>query len=734
MATLILTTVGTVLGGPIGGAIGALAGQAVDATIFKPKGREGPRLTDLHVQTSRYGNSIPRVFGTMRVAGTVIWATDLQENSGTSGGGKGQPSVTSYSYSASFAVALSARRIVRVGRIWADGNLLRGAAGDFKTALGAMRVHDGAPGQSVDPLIAADQGTERTPAFGDLAYVVFEDLQLADFGNRIPSLTFELVADSQGISISAMASELMARSVGYVGSGTEPVPLGYSIDGANGQAAFAPLIDAYGLAWRAANKAIDLVDAASTGRNLARDQALRTADDRVIDPNVETRAAIETIPARLSVRHYDPARDYQVGLQSAGRPGPGDRSDELDLPALLSADDARAIAGRKLGAALRSRRGFAGAYDWRALDLLPGDVVTLDEVGGAWQLQSLEWSDMVPRLHLLAHGPAGSGSAGAGDSGRAVLQPDRAQGPTILSFVELPASDGALPTTPQLFAAATGADAGWRRAALFRYDEALGKADPIGSTAARAVSGTSVTALGDGAPWTIDGRNSVDITLDNDADMLLAADDEALMQGANLCALGDELLQFGAVQALANRHFRLSRLLRGWHGSEWAMSGHQTGERFVLIEADRLRQVPALLTDLGATIELRASGVGDETPAEASRQVDGRAVLPPAPVGGEVVAQSNGDLLVRWVRRSRQGWQWADQGDVPIGEEREAYAITVLTGAQTLRSVEVSVSTWTYVAADVAADRAAAGSASISIDIRQIGTYGAGWPLSQSLP
>ena len=80
MATLILTTVGTVLGGPIGGAIGALAGRAVDATIFKPKGREGPRLTDLHVQTSRYGNSVPRVFGTMRVAGTVIWATDVQES------------------------------------------------------------------------------------------------------------------------------------------------------------------------------------------------------------------------------------------------------------------------------------------------------------------------------------------------------------------------------------------------------------------------------------------------------------------------------------------------------------------------------------------------------------------------------------------------------------------------------------------------------------------------------
>ncbi len=84
MATLVFTVIGMALGGPIGGAIGALAGQALDAQIFKPKGRTGPRLADLDVQTSRYGAQVPRIFGRMRVAGTVIWATDLRESSSTS--------------------------------------------------------------------------------------------------------------------------------------------------------------------------------------------------------------------------------------------------------------------------------------------------------------------------------------------------------------------------------------------------------------------------------------------------------------------------------------------------------------------------------------------------------------------------------------------------------------------------------------------------------------------------
>lgn len=198
MATIVLSALGTVFGGPVGGALGALFGRQLDRAIVGTPSREGPRLKELAVTTSSYGTPIARQHGKVRAGGTLIWATELAESS-ESTGGKGQPTLTTYAYSASFAVALSSRPIHGIGRIWADGNLLRGAAGDLKTG-GAMRVYDGHGDQPVDPLIASDKGA-LCPAFRNIAYVVFEDLQLADFGNRIPALTFEIVADEGPIAL-----------------------------------------------------------------------------------------------------------------------------------------------------------------------------------------------------------------------------------------------------------------------------------------------------------------------------------------------------------------------------------------------------------------------------------------------------------------------------------------------------------------------------------------------------
>mgnify|MGYP000999443227 CR=1 FL=1 len=181
------------IGGALGQAAGAALGAAVDQRLFgEAHRRQGARLTDLHVQTSSEGASIPALYGRVRIAGQVIWAARFKERVETTtsgGGGKGGgPRVrnTAYRYSMSFAVGLCEGEVARIGRAWANGE-------PFDLSQCAWRLHRGSEDQAPDALIEAIEGAAHAPAYRGLAYIVFEDLPLERFGNVMPQLSFEVV-------------------------------------------------------------------------------------------------------------------------------------------------------------------------------------------------------------------------------------------------------------------------------------------------------------------------------------------------------------------------------------------------------------------------------------------------------------------------------------------------------------------------------------------------------------
>lgn len=195
MATYVLSAVGTYIGGPIGGHIGAFIGSQIDnyvvSSLLSPtQKREGPRLSGLQVQASTEGAPLPEIAGGLRLAGQIIWATKLKEVATTEKqGGKGSPAgkvqTTNYSYFANFAVALCEGVIDSIGRIWADGKPLERAGI-------TMRVYRGTADQEPDSLIEGIEGAGKAPAYRGTAYVVFDNMPLEAFGNRLPQLTFEV--------------------------------------------------------------------------------------------------------------------------------------------------------------------------------------------------------------------------------------------------------------------------------------------------------------------------------------------------------------------------------------------------------------------------------------------------------------------------------------------------------------------------------------------------------------
>jgi Gene Transfer Agent (GTA)-like protein/putative tail protein len=231
MATVVFQYAGSALGGLLGGPIGmmigraagALAGSLIDSRLFATQGRDvkGPRLDDLRVMSSSEGAPIPVMWGRARLSGQVIWATDIEEDITTTEqdtGGKGGDTgseITEYSYFANFAVGLCQGEISALGRVWADGK-------DLDLSRITWRLYTGSETQTPDSLIIAHQGSADAPAYRGLAYVVFERLPLAKFGNRIPQLSFEIIRRSDGVEdlIKAVAIIPGATEFGY---DTQPI-------------------------------------------------------------------------------------------------------------------------------------------------------------------------------------------------------------------------------------------------------------------------------------------------------------------------------------------------------------------------------------------------------------------------------------------------------------------------------------------------------------------------------
>lgn len=711
MATLVLSTVGQLIGSPLGGAVGALIGQRIDGELFKPRGREGPRLTDLALQTSSYGSQTPRVFGTMRVAGNVIWSTDLIESRSTSRH-KGQPSSTTYSYSASFAVLLSGRAVQGVGRIWADGNLLRGSAGDFKTST-RFRLHLGGEDQPPDPLIASIEGAEATPAHRGCAYAVFENMQLADFGNRIPSLTFELIADPGPVGAGAIVAALAGGAI--ADSGVTATLDGFSAYGASAREIAGLLALASGARFVPVGEALTMTDAAGP--------IVAVADDAFAAPGVQaatrrTLTAIERAPKTLALAYYDAARDYQTGVQQTRRPGAGTRDERVDMPAVLSAPAAKALAETLLRRAERERERRTIALPADAAGIAPGTLVAVTGESGAWRVTEAALEAMVTTLTCVRVTPPGPMASAS--PGRALAAPDLVAGTTILHVAELPALGDSPNTAPRLSVMANGSDAGWRRATiLYSLDDGASWRDG-GASAGPAVVGTITTVPGTAPAPLIDRLNVIEVELAR-ADMVLGdADDAALDHGANLALIGDELLQFGRAEQIGDARWRLSLLWRGRRGSEAAIGAQAVGGRFVLLTADSVAAIDLPVAAIGSTVSVLASGIGDTAgPVASDCAILGGSVRPPSPAQVRLETL-DGTPTLSWGRRSRAGFRWIDGGDVPLVEESEAYRVTITPLVGGVRDV-------TTAERGCALDPGEAVSGTV-VEIRQIGTFGESLP------
>jgi hypothetical protein len=749
-----VAAVGTATTALTAAAIGIQVGSALFPGLVSPKQVIG-KINETQIQGASQGASIATVFGNeSRIAGNIIYASGLKERKRTSGGVK-RPRTETNSYSSTFVVLICKGPVLKLRKIFANSTLIYDDTGsslvlDKGINPDNLRVYLGTETQDRDPALFAIFG-ESCPAYRGQHIAVFEDFDTNPYGQTYPNLTFEVDAGACNLKLLCEAISEMSglNSSQYDFSDLESIAVrGYVIDGRTElRSIFEDLARVYLVDFSEFDGKIVGVKRGGSASLTISWNDLGTGIGSTQSPRWQcTRKQEVDLAGEYSLTYVSRDNNFEKIPQTATRPTRSSQQQRaFSTLAILSNNEARQIAYSNLFADWMARTTHQAALGSKWLRLVPGMPVLLDANGLEKRV----------RLTSITYEGASTISFSAVED-EASVYTQSVLGGTVVTDTETvnigseiiarifdipwPTGSGFTPRKSgsydqvDLFyfvAASDGNSTVWGE--LLDTVSTFGLGRPLlRKNAWSDYIGIARNALGASSEYVIDRTNTFEV--DMVFGELESVSLDALAFGANLAVLGQEIIQFQSAVLIAPKRYRISGIMRGVFGSEWAIPSHAIGDTFVLL---RTADGQDLVTQ---TINLQgAFGVASYTDlynysggdfsldhrfVDATRDYSGGLPTPVttvltsnsrkpwAPV--HLTSERNFDDSVdmSWTRRSRERSFYLDLTP-SLGESLERYDIEILhpTTEAVLRSFnDVTLASLTYSSANQVTDLGAVGS------------------------
>ena len=611
MASLILGGIGAGIGSLFGNPmLGFNAGALLGGLLFGQSNQSIGQLQDLRVTGSNYGAAIPYVYGSTRVGGQLIWATDLVQHT-QQVGGKGM-GATDYTYSCTFAVAICRGPINGILRIWANDMLIYDGTSTNPTIY-PITIYNGTEYQEPDSTMESWLGSNLTPAFRGLAYAVFDNLMLTNWSMTIPQMSFEIMPDPLAPTTMYSVLSDVANQCGLVenvdydfSNSIYDDVVGFVIN--NRQAAYSSIeqiIKTY---------STDIVECDGMLKSIRRGETVVghvTSDDMGVrewsinnedppSPATTTRSSDLSLPYRYDITYFSFESLYQSGLQSSVRYSRISVQDFRTLSTSITMHDSDAAdaAARLLDIEWLERETLTIPLSYKWLMLSAGSPFLVDVNGTAIRVRVT--SVDISQFGILAvtavrdwaasavSGPPSgymiqSRSAPLGISSAKTIITDVPSVFDAYSGREFTASDG---LNPGFYVIATGGDKWQGGIAYYSTD---GTNYSIGGNITQSGNfGVTTNTLVDGsAPHSVDTTHTLSVQLYQNG-ILTTCSINDILNGTNWALCGIEQLTYQNVAAGSSPlAFDLTTITRGL--DKTTMTGHSTGERFWNITSAILR-------------------------------------------------------------------------------------------------------------------------------------------------
>lgn len=616
----------------------------------------------------------------------------------------------------------------------------------------AMVHYLGTATQLPDAVIESVRGVGKVPAYRDTAYTRIKRFAVKDFGNRTPNFQALIEAQSEAPVASTLSLILTQHGLDsgdFDVSRVKSCLRGYVVSGPqDGLKVLEPLLAAYNILvqenagqlvffQRGEERVVNIDDGAPGAR--------AAGDPPGNQPYLLEDTSGFDLPGVCVVNYVDPDNDFQTGSQLYQRVDRVvDAQLDINLPMVFSGAEAQQLARTSIWQTWAERQKVTMMLPPKYQTLLEGEIAKINHngqtysirvdtlnkgvnylvevVGTLAEVETAQPSDVDDYTGIIVDGPnTGTGSnpdtGGSGPSPYAV--PD-----IQLELMDIPALRESETMVPVLYWAMCAKDAN------LAWHGATGLASAndqdfvnVFSTFIEAKIGVCDTTLGVGPVGYWDRGNSLEVTMTNGN--LSSVDEAAVLEGANWAVVGGELIAFQNAELIGAGRYRLSMLLRGLRGTEWAVNTHYPAERFVLVSA---LSTPAYEYGTGlidTTRFFRGVAIGGSvTDAESVEQtLKGNTMRQFAPCNFAGVRNlSTRDFTLSWTRRSRSLMRLFSPNSGPLLADVEQYEIDFYQpGGELVYTTQVTGATSFTM---TAADQVAAGltnTSNVEVQIYQMG-------------
>jgi hypothetical protein len=254
----------------------------------------------------------------------------------------------------------------------------------------------------------------------------------------------------------------------------------------------------------------------------------------------------------------------------------------------------------------------------------------------------------------------------------------------------------------------------------------------------RAIIGETLDVLKAGPVGRFDNGNAVTVRIG--AGQLSSVGDLAALAGRTAMAIrvdGDwEIFAFGQAELIADKTYRLSRLIRGLGGEEHLAQRNAPAGSTVVLLNDAITPLTRKVAEIGAPITYRI-GPADRDYAEPifvqpTVAATNKALRPYAPTKARARRTPAG-IVIDFFRRGRLESDAWESLDIPLGEASESYEADIVPPASAKRTLSAAAPSLLYPAADELSDFGAPLS-ELTLSLYQISaTVGRGFPLTTTL-